>query len=211
MEGFIKLHRKMTEWEWYSDSNTKIVFLHILLLAKFKKSRYKGIDLLPGQAVISYRGLANELNLSVQNVRTAISNLKSTHELTLKVTHGKTVVTVEKWGVYQCYEGEANTESNTKPNTEVTHPKQKKERSKNNNIYIKPALGEFENVLLSEEELEKLKRRFPYDWQDKIERLSVYMQSKGKRYKSHYATILSWARKEEPKEEKRYDFKPSRS
>ena len=61
-----------------------------------------------------------------------------------------------------------------------------------------PAMGEFENVLLSEEELEKLKERFPYDWQEKIDRLSVYMKSKGKRYKSHYATILNWARRDGP-------------
>lgn len=60
--------------------------------------------------------------------------------------------------------------------------------------------GEFKNVKLSEEELEKLKVRFPYDWQERIERLSSYMSSKGKRYKSHYATILNWARKEQQKE-----------
>ena len=29
-----------------------------------------------------------------------------------------------------------------------------------------------------------------------MERLSEYIQSKGKRYKSHYATILAWARKD---------------
>ena len=54
-------------------------------------------------------------------------------------------------------------------------------------------------MLLSEEELEKLKERFPYDWQDKIEHLSQYMKSKGKRYKSHYATILDWARRDAKK------------
>ena len=72
----------------------------------------------------------------------------------------------------------------------------KKEKKENNNKYIMPALGEFENVKLTEEELEKLKERFPYDWQERIDRLSAYMQSKGKRYKSHYATILTWARKD---------------
>ena len=64
-------------------------------------------------------------------------------------------------------------------------------------------MGEFKNVLITEEELEKLKERFPYDWKDKINNLSAYIASKGKRYKSHYATILTWARKEEkPPQEK---------
>ncbi len=65
--------------------------------------------------------------------------------------------------------------------------------------------GEFGNVKLSEEELEKLKERFPYDWRGKIDNLSSYMASKGKRYKSHYATILNWARKEGPKKRDKED------
>lgn len=57
------------------------------------------------------------------------------------------------------------------------------------NIY-----GEFKNVKLTDEEYEKLKKEdlLPY-----IERLSSYMASKGKKYKSHYATILNWSRKEQ--------------
>lgn len=58
-------------------------------------------------------------------------------------------------------------------------------------------LGEFNNVILSDEELKKLKEKFPNDYKERIEALSVYMKSKGKTYKSHYATVLSWARKEE--------------
>jgi hypothetical protein len=55
--------------------------------------------------------------------------------------------------------------------------------------------GEYSNVLLTDEELEKLKTEFP-DWKERIERLSSYVASKGAKYKSHYATIRSWARKE---------------
>lgn len=61
----------------------------------------------------------------------------------------------------------------------------------------KDIYGEFKNVKLKEEEFNKLKEKFPKDYKDRIEALSVYMRSKGKTYKDHYATILSWARKEE--------------
>lgn len=61
----------------------------------------------------------------------------------------------------------------------------------------KDIYGEFKNVKLSKEEFEKLKDKFPKDYKDRIESLSEYMRSKGKTYKDHYATILSWARKEE--------------
>lgn len=56
--------------------------------------------------------------------------------------------------------------------------------------------GEYKNVLLSDSELEKLKEEFPTDWEQRIERLSEYIASTGKRYKSHLATIRSWARKD---------------
>lgn len=57
--------------------------------------------------------------------------------------------------------------------------------------------GEYSNVLLTDEEFEKLKREFP-DWESRIERLSSYMKSTGKSYKDHLATIRNWARREKP-------------
>ena len=60
--------------------------------------------------------------------------------------------------------------------------------------------GKYSNVLLSDEDLEKLKAEFP-DWEERIERLSEYIASKGTRYKSHLATIRSWARKDKEKGE----------
>ena len=59
--------------------------------------------------------------------------------------------------------------------------------------------GEYNNVLLSDEELEKLQEEYP-DWKDRVERLSSYVASTGKRYKSHYATIRNWARKDAEKQ-----------
>lgn len=61
---------------------------------------------------------------------------------------------------------------------------------------IKHKYGEYGNVLLTDEELDKLKTDYPDDWQDWIERLSSYMASTGKPYKSHYATIRNWAKKD---------------
>ena len=59
--------------------------------------------------------------------------------------------------------------------------------------------GQYQNVLLSDDELEKLKTEFPSDWQERIERVSEYCASKGKTYKDYLATIRSWARKDRPK------------
>ena len=60
---------------------------------------------------------------------------------------------------------------------------------------VKHKHGEYTNVLLTDDELDKLKQEYP-DWKERIERLSSYVASTGKRYKSHYATIRNWARKD---------------
>jgi len=63
---------------------------------------------------------------------------------------------------------------------------------------VKHKYGEYKNVLLTDEELEKLKAEY-HDLEDRIERLSSYVASTGKSYKSHYATIRNWARKDAEK------------
>lgn len=54
--------------------------------------------------------------------------------------------------------------------------------------------GEYKNVLLSDEDMEKLKTEFPNDYLNRIERLSAYVASTGRKYKNHLATIRNWAR-----------------
>lgn len=59
----------------------------------------------------------------------------------------------------------------------------------------KQTYGEFQNVLLTDDELEKLKAAFP-DWQERIESVSGYMAKTGKTYANHYAALKSWEMKE---------------
>ena len=60
---------------------------------------------------------------------------------------------------------------------------------------VRHRYGEYQNVLLSDEDMEKLKNEFPNDYQRRIERLSGYMESTGRSYKNHLATIRNWARR----------------
>lgn len=67
--------------------------------------------------------------------------------------------------------------------------------------------GEYKNVLLTDDELQKLKTEYSKDWDKRIENLSAYVESTGKKYKSHYATIRNWARKD--KESGKKEIVPS--
>lgn len=68
--------------------------------------------------------------------------------------------------------------------------------------------GEYQNVLLSDDEIAKLKTEFPSDWEERIEKLSRYIESKGAKYKSHLATIRNWARMETERNKKQEPKKP---
>ena len=68
---------------------------------------------------------------------------------------------------------------------------------------VRHKYGSYKNVLLSDEEMEKLQAEFPTDWEERIERLSEYIASKGAKYKDFLATIRNWARKENPSSGKR--------
>ena len=116
--GYVKLFRKMVEWEWYADPNTKAVFLHLLLTANYKRTRYRGITLKPGQTIIGRRALAKKLGMSEQNVRTAINHLKSTNEITIKVTNRFSVVTIVKWELYQVDDGKVTNKPTKKPHND---------------------------------------------------------------------------------------------
>lgn len=106
----------------------------------------------------------------------------------------------------------ANSKTNSKANVSQADKEEDKEIDINNNISVsvekkppkkeKPVRhkhGEYENVLLSDEDFEKLKSEFPSDYPERIERLSSYMASTGKSYKNHLATIRNWARKDTEK------------
>jgi predicted phage replisome organizer len=73
--------------------------------------------------------------------------------------------------------------------------KSKSKREKTPPKETKHKYGEYNNVLLTDTELEKLKAEYT-DYEARIDRLSGYIESKGAKYKSHYATIRNWARKD---------------
>ncbi len=61
---------------------------------------------------------------------------------------------------------------------------------------IRHKYGEYQNVLLTDEDYAKLKAEFPTEYETLIERLSAYMASTGRAYKNHLATMRNWARRD---------------
>jgi hypothetical protein len=138
MIGWIKLHRQILEWEWYSDNNTFRLFLHLLLKANHKEKRYKGLLLQSGSILTSRDILAIETGLSVRQVRTALTRLNSTNELTIKTSTQGTIIHIVNYQKYQIESNEMTNERPTNDQQTTTNKNDKKEK----NIFIKPSLQE---------------------------------------------------------------------
>ena len=116
--GWLKLFRCFTEWEWYSDTNTVRLFLHLLLRVNYRERRWKSIIIPRGSMVTSLAALAAETTLSVQNVRTCLTHLKSTGEIRVETTPCYTLITVNNYARYQ----DGGTCSNTSEQQPVNNP-----------------------------------------------------------------------------------------
>ena len=99
--GFIVLHRKMVDWEWYQDANTMRLFVHCILKANHKARKWQGIDINRGQFLTSSDTLAADLKLSRQQIRTSLNKLKSTNEITISTTARYSMITVSSYNEYQ--------------------------------------------------------------------------------------------------------------
>ena len=98
----------MLDWEWYTDINTKVVFLHCLIKANWEDKRWRGVVIKRGQFYTSIENFAKETKISQQSVRTSFSKLKSTNEITIKSTNKGTMITVCKYDDYQSLEKPTN-------------------------------------------------------------------------------------------------------
>lgn len=125
---YIKLYRRMLNWEWYTDTNTKVLFLHCLLKANWKAGKWHGYSYQRGQFITSLRSLAKETGLSIRSVRTSLNHLISTNELTSWNDNKIRIITVVSFDKYQA--------SDKQPDKQPTSNRQATDtRYKNNKKY----------------------------------------------------------------------------
>lgn len=114
--GFIKLDRRILDWEHFKDPKTLSLFITLLLLANHKTVKMDdGTVLKRGQVMTSFRSLSRITGLSLQEVRTQLSTLSLTQEITRVSSSKNSIITLINYDKYQT----ANTANNTANNTEI--------------------------------------------------------------------------------------------
>jgi DNA-binding transcriptional MerR regulator len=136
MSGWIKIHRKFLEWEWFNKSEAVHLFMYMLLKANHKDGKWQGIEVKRGQFISSLGNISNATGISIQTIRTILKKLEKTNEIELKSTSQFTIVTICK---YECYQDENDETNKPLTNNQQTTNKQlttnKNEKNEKNNKY----------------------------------------------------------------------------
>lgn len=144
--GYIKLYRKMTEWEWYTDIPVRILFEHCLLKANHKSNKWRGQVIEQGSFITSYEKLSIETGLTIRQVRTALNKLKTTGEVTHEGQSQYSIITVKNWIDYQ-----ESDKQNDKRMTSERQTSDKRATTNNNDKNEKNDKNMFNTVCINSE------------------------------------------------------------
>lgn len=112
MEGWIKLHRRFLEWEWFGSSDMVKLFVFILISANYDNSSWRGIEIKKGQYLTGIKSLSYKTNISEQTIRTCLSRLKNTGEITIESTNKYSIITICNYDSYQSDKKTTNNQNN---------------------------------------------------------------------------------------------------
>lgn len=143
-KGWICLHRRFLDWEWYEDMAVRIFFIHCLLRANHTINKWRGYTIKAGQFITSLNHLAKETGLTERQIRTCIKKLKSTNDIDTQTTNRNTMIIIKNWNKWQ-------TERQTKRQTSDT---QVTTNNNDNNIDT----NSYINISLSSKKITKEER-----------------------------------------------------
>jgi len=137
MSGWIKLHRKFLEWEWFNDADMVKLFIYLLLRANHQQSKWQGVDVDRGQLITGRQKLAKELNISERTIRTCLDRLVKTEILTIKATNKYSIVTICNYDSYQGWENESDQpKANERPTNDQQSTTNNNEKNNKKDISV---------------------------------------------------------------------------
>ena len=100
--GYFKVYRSMlTDWGWFTNPNTAHLWIYILGRANDTPSTFKGMRIGRGELLESQAEMCRKTGLSRQELRTSLSHLISTKEITMKPTKFGMRIKVLNYALYQ--------------------------------------------------------------------------------------------------------------
>ncbi|MBT7630933.1 MAG: hypothetical protein HN597_14695 [Desulfobacula sp.] len=150
--GYIRLWRKSLDGGLLKNHNVWVFWSWCLMKANHTKDKkfvvgFQEIYLQPGEFIFGRKKAAEETGLSEQKIRTCLTFLKKSKNLTIKPTNKFSIVSIANWKTYQFCDDAINQQSNQQltskqpaSNQQVTTNKNKRTKEQKNKRRKKPFL-----------------------------------------------------------------------
>lgn len=135
MRGWIALHRQFTQWEWFDKPEMVQLFIYLLISATHEDTQWRGMDIKRGQMITSLEKISVATGLSIRTIRTCLSHLKMTNEITCESTNKSTLITICNYGKYQGVDNERDKHIDTQSDKQTTSKRQTNDKQTTNPIY----------------------------------------------------------------------------
>jgi hypothetical protein len=128
MSGWIKLHRKLKNWEWYKDSESVHLFVHLVMEANHKEGRWQGVVVERGQLITGRNSLSRKTGISVKAIRTRLKRMEDGGEISIKTASKFSIITICNYEDYQMEDSESGQQRASKG------PAKGQQRATNKNV-----------------------------------------------------------------------------
>jgi hypothetical protein len=128
--GWYKTYRQIEEWEWYKTPHMFHLFSHLLNRANFEDKKWQGKIIKRGEFVTSVQHLSDETGISNKSIRTCLSRLKFTGEISVKSANKYSIISIIKYDSYQSGDDETGKQRANKGQTKGNNEEVKKLRIK---------------------------------------------------------------------------------
>lgn len=99
-ETYIKLDAGFSQWRWFKNTKTAIVYLWLLTSANREEEKLFSETVPRGSILTNNANIACECNMTIQNVRTALSNLQKTGEITRTYRNHYQIINITDFDKY---------------------------------------------------------------------------------------------------------------
>ena len=146
MEGWIKLYRKITEWEWYTTPSVAHLFIYMLIKASTASKKWNGRTIGKGQLVTSIAALSDATGLSKATIRRSIEKLVKSGEILRETTNRYSLITIRNYAKFQIGTFEQSDEQSSEQSDEQSSEQHLKNKEyKNTRIPPPPPPAREEN------------------------------------------------------------------
>lgn len=198
--GYIKLWRGLKNNAIIQKPDYLSVWIHLLLSVNYAENEFifnnEKIIIKSGSFITSRSKIAKSIKVQESKVERILKYLEIEQQIEQQAFNKFRIISIVNWSKYQQTEQEIEQPVNSKRtaseqqvNTIKNNKKEKKEKEViNKDLFL-------DCVLLSAEEVDKLKAKFNGNFDKALAELNNYKMSSGKKYNSDYHALIGWVAK----------------